>query len=249
MKSNLALLHFIGSPGKGKRALLALSLGLALAFAGGQMLNSQAENSPGTKMEDSKSAPAASVHVHTGKTASPEKLNNLDAAINKLRASASRLSLPSSMFEPWWKTMQRDPDASWMLKNFDVMSSDLDRSWSFPVGSGAYIPRLDTTEQDNQLKITAEVPGIDENNLDVTVTDDSVTIKGDKRDETTQTKTGKSFQSIERSYGSFERTVSLAYRVESDKAQATLKNGILTITVPKSQAEQSDGKKLTIRRE
>jgi len=248
MKSILNWSQMCQNTVRPKAILFALSVGLALGFAGGQTLHTNAETSP--KIESSKTANQAEVRIHSGATNSPHKFSELDGTINKLRGSASQFSLPSSMFEPWWKTMQHDPDASWMLKNFDIMSSDLDRSWAFPVGMGAYIPRLDTTEQGSQIKITAEVPGIDENNLDVTVTDDSVTIKGDKKDEVTQSKSDKSSHSIvERSYGSFERTVSLPCKVESDKAQATLKNGILTITVPKSQVAQTEGKKLTIRHE
>lgn len=228
---------------------IALSLGLALGFSVGQILHSQAEETRHeSKTQSETSEMGASVKVHSGKSSSLQKLSDLDATINKLRSSASRLSLPSSMFEPWWKTMQHDPDASWMLKNFDVMASDLDRSWAFPVGLGAYIPRLDTSEQGNEIKITAEVPGIDESNLDVTVNDDSVTIKGDKQDELSHSKDDKSIQTIERAYGSFERTVRLPCKVQSDKAQALLKNGVLTITVPKSQEPDSQGKKLTIRR-
>jgi len=93
-----------------RKALLALSLGLALGFTGGQMLHSQAQSSP--KLESLKSDSETQIHVHTGTSSSPQKVSDLDAAINKLRASASRLSLPSNMFEPWWKTMQHDPDAS-----------------------------------------------------------------------------------------------------------------------------------------
>lgn len=237
----------LGAVARGKTILLAFSLGLALQFAVGQIQHSNAE-SPTTKVENSNSQKGTSVKVHSGQSQTPQKLSDMDAAINKLRGSASKLSLPLNMFEPWWKTMQRDPDAGWMLKNFDVMSSDLDRSWAFPVGIGAYIPRLDTTEQNNEIKITAEVPGIEENNLDVTVTDDSVTIKGDKKDEVTEGR-DQAFHSIERSYGSFERSILLPCKVESAKAQATLKNGILTITVPKSAAVQSGGKKLTIHRQ
>ncbi len=233
--------------GKRKVTLLALALGLAFGFTGGQMLHSEAQSSE--KVESSKSDPATQVRIHTGSTNSPQKFSDLDDAINKLRASASRLSLPSNMFEPWWKTMQHDPDARWMLRNFDVMSSDLDRNWVFPIGMGSYIPRLDTTEQGNEIKISAELPGIDEKDLDVTVNDDSVTIKGDKKDELTQSKADQSFRAIERSYGSFERTISLPCKVQSERAQAILKNGVLTITVPKSQLAQNEGKKLSIRRE
>ena len=230
-----------------KLTILPVALGLAIGFAFGLMLHTHAETSPKVKSEP---ATGSQIRVHSGSTGASHKLSDLDDAISKLRASASQLSLPSSMFEPWWRTMQHDPDASWMLKNFDIMSSDLDRSWNFPVGLGAYIPRLDTTEHYNQIEITAEVPGIDEKNLDVTITDNAVTIKGDKKSEVTEAKSDKASHSIvERSYGSFERTVSLPCRVESDKAQAILKNGVLRITVPKSHLAQSEGKKLSIRPE
>lgn len=232
-----------------KSTFVALSLVFVLGYGCGQLFHSAAEIATAADAQTTKPEPGVSVRVHGGKTSSPRKLSDLDATINKLRSSASQLSLPSSMFEPWWKTMQRDPDASWMLKNFDVMSSDVDRDWAFPVGLGAYIPRLDTIEQDNEIKITAEVPGIDENNLDVTVNDDTVTIKGDKRDEISQSKNDKSFLAIERSYGAFERTVVLPSKVQSDKARAVLRNGILTVTIPKSQDPETRSRKLTISKE
>lgn len=233
-----------------KSAFLALSLGLALSVAGGQLLHCDAETNkvPATTANDKTQV---QVHVHTGKTASGKSVSDLDSTINKMRESASALSLPSSMFEPWWRTMLHDPDANWIMRNFDVISSDPDRSWNFPVGLGVYIPRLDTTESDGEIRITAEVPGIDDKDLDVTVTDDAVTVKGDKKMEfnPTDTKQAKGTQTIERAYGSFERTISLPCKVESDKAEATLKNGILTIKVPKSQTNQPLSRKLTIRRE
>lgn len=144
--------------------------------------------------------------------------------------------------------MFRDPDSEWLLQNFDIMSSNPDKKWTFPLGSGMYIPRVDVNAGDREVQVTAEVPGIDENNLDVTVTDDTLTIKGEKRDENKQ-RSGNSFQSVERHFGSFVRAVTLPCKVDGDKADAKLKNGILTITVPKVQEEKNEGKKLTIRRE
>jgi HSP20 family molecular chaperone IbpA len=233
-----------------KYGWLILSLGLSIGLAGGQLLHCSAEtnsNSDGTKTQQS----GAPVRVHSDKEHRQNSPSNIDAEINKMRGSASNLSLPSSMFEPWWRTMLHDPDADWILRNFDVITSDPEKCWAFPVGLGAYIPRLDTTETKDDIKITAEVPGIDEKNLDVTVTDDSVTIKGDKKEESTEkdAKQAKGLQSIERSYGSFERTIALPCKVDSNNAQAILKNGILTVTVPKTHVADTEGKKLTIRHE
>lgn len=231
-------------------SLLTLSLGMCLGVMGGQFLQCHAETGSGS---DSSSAQQSgmSVHVHSGKSIREHKPSNWDAEINKMRESASNLSLPSTLYEPWWQTMLHDPDASWILRNFDVMYSDPERSWSFPLGVGAYIPRIDTTESSDAVTISAEVPGMDEKNLDVTVTDDSVTLKGDKKEEIAEkdTKQPQNIRTIERSYGSFERTINLPCKVDSDKAEATLKNGILTITVPKIHVAATEGKKLSIKHE
>ncbi|MBX9877416.1 MAG: Hsp20/alpha crystallin family protein [Candidatus Obscuribacterales bacterium] len=233
-----------------KFGLLILLLALSLFLASGQMLHSYAADSGNTN-NITKDKSGEPVRIHSGKSKHDQRPLDLDSTINKMRESASKLSLPSSMFEPWWRTMLHDPDADWLMRNFDVMSSNPDKNWAFPVGLGAYIPRLDTSETADTIEITAEVPGIDEKNLDVTVTDDLVTIKGDKKSETTQKalKDGSGFQAIERAYGSFERTVALPCKVQSENAQASLKNGILTIMIPKKHAPKSEGKKLTIKSE
>lgn len=222
-------------------AALALSTGLALGLA---VSTAALDNS---KSEAESSVHGVSVPVHKGAARGPVKRFELDATINKMRESAPKLSLPSSLFEPWWQTMFHDPDSDWLLRNFDIMASNPDKKWAFPLGSGAYIPRVDLDTSGQSVKLSAEVPGIDEKDLDVTVTDDSVSIKGEKQAEESQ-KSGKDFQSIERHYGSFERTISLPCKVDSDKAEARLKNGILTVVIPKIK-ETSSGKKLTISRE
>jgi len=144
--------------------------------------------------------------------------------------------------------MFHDPDSQWLIRNFEIMSSDPSKAWSFPIGSGSYIPRADIDAADNLVKLSVEVPGIDENNLEVQVTDESVTIRGEKRQEKTKT-SGKTFESVERHYGSFERTIALPCKVDSDKAEAKLKNGILTVCIPRVPDEKNEAKKLTIRSE
>jgi HSP20 family protein len=112
-------------------------------------------------------------------------------------------------------------------------------------GSG-FAPRVDISESDKDVKLTAEVPGLDERSLSVSAADDNVTIEGTK----TQEKSSKvdGFQSVERSYGSFRRVVPLPCRVLGDKAVAGLKDGILTITIPKSTQARPKENKITITR-
>lgn len=222
-------------------SVLAFSIGLSLFSP--RAMAENLEKSAGKTTEEE-----ISVRVKKGVSSPAQKRFDLDARINKMRESAPNLSLPSTVFEPWWRTMFHDPDSAWLLRNFDIMSSDPDKKWIFPLGSGEYIPRVDIHARGQTVKLSAEVPGIDAKNLEVTVTDDSVSIKGEKREEQTQ-QTAKGLDSIERHYGSFERTVTLPCRVDSNKAEATLKNGILTIVIPEVQEPDNKGKKLTIHSE
>lgn len=230
----------------GKHAVAVGVLALATTLSIGFTALASAGNN--TKSSTPLAEQSVAIHVQKSSSLDPQKRFDLDARINKMRESAPKLSLPSSMFEPWWKTMFHDPDSEWLMRNFDIMSSNPDKSWTFPIGSGSYIPRIDIEAADQMVKLSAEVPGIDEKNLDVTITDDTVSIKGEKREEEVKAP-GKSFQSVERHYGSFERTVALPCKVVSDKAEAKLKNGILTVMVPKAQEDKGEAKKLTIRHE
>ncbi len=224
------------------RGFLALSILVSAGFvAFAHASDGSAKSSPAAEQE-------VRVNVHKGNTTAPQSHFDLNARINKMRESAPKLSLPTNMFEPWWQTMFKDPDSEWLMRNFDIMSSDPERSWAFPLGTGSYIPRVDIDTTDNLLKLTAEVPGIDEKNLDVTVTDEAVSIKGEKQAEEKKTNS-KDFQSIERHYGSFERTVALPCKIDKDKAEAKLKNGILTVTLPRLLEEKSPAKRLTIGRQ
>lgn len=224
-------------------SVLAVSIGLA--FGSEALFTKAGANEKANGQSADQGTP---VRVQKGQSRGPQQRFDLDATINKMRESAPKLSLPSSLFEPWWQTMFHDPDSEWLLRNFDIMSSNPDKKWDFPLGSGSYIPRIDVDGSDQSVKLSAEVPGIDEKDLNVTVTDDSILLKGEKQAEETQ-KSGKGFQSIERHYGAFERVIALPCKVDSDKAEARLKNGILTVVIPKAQKEGSAGKKLTIKRE
>jgi HSP20 family protein len=121
------------------------------------------------------------------------------------------------------------------------MPASFARDWNMRVVPSA--PRIDTSETSREVTITADVPGMDEKDLDVCVTDNSVTIKGVKKREIRETDARKS----ERFYGTFERSLTLPCRVECEKADASLKNGVLTIVVPKSQIASRETKKLRIK--
>lgn len=104
------------------------------------------------------------------------------------------------------------------------------------------MPRVDVIERDNEVVVKAEMPGVDKDDLDVSVTDTSVTIKGETSHEEKEEK-GDYFRS-EIHRGSFSRTVALPADVDSDKATATFRDGILELTIPK--VEKSKRKTVTI---
>ena len=93
-------------------------------------------------------------------------------------------------------------------------------------------PAVDITEDDTGYKLTAELPGLEEKNVEVTLTDDVLTIKGEKTAETE--KKEKNTYLSERCYGAFERAFVLPEGVDSEKVAAEFAKGVLTITLPKA---------------
>jgi len=93
------------------------------------------------------------------------------------------------------------------------------------------VPRVDVIERDGELVVRAEIPGFTREELDVSVTDGAVTLKGDHREES-KAEEGEYFHS-EISRGSFTRTVALPGEIDADKAEASFKNGVLELTLPK----------------
>jgi len=97
--------------------------------------------------------------------------------------------------------------------------------------SSAWSPAVDIFEKDNELVLTAEVPGIDEKDIEINIENNTLTIKGERKFEK-ETKE-ENYHRIERSYGSFFRSFTLPGTVDQDKIQAEHENGILKITMSK----------------
>jgi HSP20 family protein len=108
----------------------------------------------------------------------------------------------------------------------------------------AFKPRVDVSESDTDIKVAAELPGLDENDIEVSLAHNLLTISGQKKDE--KEDKGQNYYRMERSYGSFKRTIPLPSEVESNKVDATFKKGVLTITLPKT-AEARERKKISIK--
>ena len=107
-------------------------------------------------------------------------------------------------------------------------------------GWGTFYPQVDVEETDEEIRISAELPGIDKKDIDVFVSHNVLTIRGEKKSE--RETQGKNYAYAERSYGSFQRSISLPARVQEEDAQAKFDKGVLTITLPKTAPAQSPTK-------
>ncbi len=107
------------------------------------------------------------------------------------------------------------------------------------------MPAVDVSETDKAYEITAELPGMDEKNVEVKVANDILTIKGEKRAE--KEEKSKDYYRRERSFGSFERSFHVPDGVDSDKIEAGFKNGVLSVMLPKSPQAQKAEKKIAVK--
>jgi HSP20 family protein len=134
-------------------------------------------------------------------------------------------------------------------------------TWRSPFGSSLFdiepfrraksaftgMPAVDVTETDQAFKVAAELPGMDEKNIEVKVANGMLTIKGEKQEQKEEGK--QDYYVRERSFGSFERTFKVPDGVDLDKVDASFKKGVLTVTLPKTAEAQKAEKKITVRAE
>ncbi len=120
-----------------------------------------------------------------------------------------------------------------LQREIDRLFDDFTRG--FPAfstgGAGEMLPSVDVTETDKQIEITAELPGLEEKDVQVNFADNVLTIRGEKKAE--KEEKDKTFRLIERSYGSFVRSLELPDGVDANAIKASIEKGVLKVTVPK----------------
>lgn len=134
---------------------------------------------------------------------------------------------------------------------FDTLQREIDRVFDAFTGGfltrdgGAAFPSVDITETDKEVRISCELPGLEEKDVHVSLADDILTIRGEKRAEHEEGEKG--YQLVERSYGAFSRSIELPAHVDANKVQAKMKHGVLKISAPKT--EGSNVRRIEIRPE
>ena len=107
------------------------------------------------------------------------------------------------------------------------------------------MPAVDVAETEKAYKIAAELPGLDEKNIEVKLANGVLSIKGEKREEKEEKR--KDYYRRERSFGSFERSFQVPEGIDTDKIAASFKNGILSVTLPKSAEAQKQAKRIEVK--
>jgi HSP20 family protein len=114
-----------------------------------------------------------------------------------------------------------------------------------PQASAAVLPRFEVSETDDGIIVEAELPGMDEKDVELTLQDNILTIKGEKKREEETKK--KNCYISERSYGHFQRSLQIGSNVDADNVNAIFKKGILTVTIPKLEPEKSNVRSIGIK--
>ncbi|MGC8719420.1 MAG: Hsp20/alpha crystallin family protein [Thermodesulforhabdaceae bacterium] len=105
------------------------------------------------------------------------------------------------------------------------------------------VPAFDVSETDEHIIVKADLPGVDVKDIDISIVGNVLTVKGEKKQE--KEEKNESYHRIERSYGSFSRSISLPAEVNPEAVEAVYKDGVLKLTIPK--AEKSKPKKIEIK--
>lgn len=116
--------------------------------------------------------------------------------------------------------------------------------WAPNDRAGSFAPCFEVNESGDRICVTAELPGVPEKDVDISVDDGLLCIKGEKRSEHDDNDQGYHFS--ERSYGSFQRTFALPDGIDVEKIAAKFKDGVLTITLPRDRAKPETARKIKI---
>jgi HSP20 family protein len=159
------------------------------------------------------------------------------------RATAMRAWSPFESLRHEVDQLFEDFDRGSWMSPFRRSIFDIEPFWRSEAAFAA--PSVDIVEKDGAYEVTAELPGMDEKNIEVKLVNGGLTIKGEKQEEKEEKK--KNYYLHERHFGSFERCFAVPEGVETDKIDASFKKGVLTVTLPKKPEAQKPEKKIEVK--
>ncbi len=159
---------------------------------------------------------------------------------------------------PWKKRREEtalspaDAPAALLHSRMNDLMDEFFREFETPWGGlmpspgrgGARFPSLDVSETDTEIQVHAELPGMSEKDIEVTLDDGSLTLHGEKKQE--REDKSRTYHVVERSWGEFHRVIPIPSGVDTGKVKATFKDGILRVTLPKTEDARSRKKVVTV---
>lgn len=132
-----------------------------------------------------------------------------------------------------------------LADTFDRLVSDMWETWEPSRLAGEMLPRIDMWEEKDELMVRAELPGLEEKDIDISIEEGVLTLKAERaQEEATEDKT---YYHCERSFGRFTRTIGLPYPVQTDKVTASFDKGVLDIRLPKAEEAKAKHVKIEIK--
>ena len=149
-------------------------------------------------------------------------------------------------WQPFSEMARWEHDIDQMFENFlgRRLRPFWPERWWPATGMEITAPTVDLYEEKDDIVVKAELPGMEKDNIEINLTDDRLTIKGEKKKEKEIKK--ENYYRSERAYGSFVRTLELPREVQSDKVKATFKNGVLEVRLPKTEEAKKKETKVKV---
>lgn len=170
-----------------------------------------------------------------------EVRNNTQVEVSKMARGRTLAKKETGELQRWdpWDTFQ---EMERMFRDFFMSPFPLMRPWRLRPARLEFTPEVDLRETDKELILSATLPGMEKDDIDIDVTSDRITISGERKVE--EEKPGESYHLRQQSYGAFNVSYALPAEIKPDNVKATYRNGILEVTMPK--AEVREAKKVTI---
>jgi HSP20 family protein len=162
---------------------------------------------------------------------------SLDNSENRTPVPVSREWRPFHMIQTEMNRLFDD-----FFHDFRLPVSRVSEEWE-----SVFQPHVDVTETDKDLMISAELPGMDEKDVEVLLSADTLTIKGEKKE--IKEEKEKNFYRMERRYGTFQRVIPIPVEIDTKKVDAVFKKGILSIKLPKTSKAGTGAKKISVKSE
>ena len=167
---------------------------------------------------------------------------NTTVDIKKTAPAPAAASTPDA-----WRSFRHEMERLFDRFGFPSMRRmfEAEPAWRWETSFGIAAPAVDVSEDDKAYKITAELPGLEPKDIELTVTGDMLVLKGEKRQE--KEEKDKNYYVSERSYGAFQRSFEMPDGTDRDNLTADFSKGVLTITLPKTPAAQKQTKKIEVK--